>query len=468
MVIVKILGGFASQLRHYGVGYLLAQSKHTELFIDLSDYVEGYFRPFMLNYVSLPDCYILRDKSILNKVINVKNGSQLIELYKRDDFPNVYLGGETSNYSDFFEMYPAQYPGMNFELLRSLKVKNDSQFLDSFKNMIDNEPGIGVHVRLGDFNELGVADNIEKYKAAIGWILTREPSYKVYFFSNDIEATIEMFGNDRRFRFIDYRNGYLGDVEEFFALSMCQEKIIASRSGYSRYASFLGMMQYGANKAICLENVDNLSEEFVFLDENQLNEGTSFYSRKITCDAKNVNIIGKEFVPEIRYDTVCRNSAIEDYDERIAFWKQYYGCDEGIKGRVFVIKSLKKYNRWFFNGLYQKALVLGRVGCHVLYVCKKGNDSFGMETDKIIRAKDMDGNDLGFDIFISEDKINLRDICMTWKYNSNQVICIHDSTMDIAFALVKKISKHHFKDECLSLPNKLSQLTSLNLEERIS
>ena len=39
MVIVKILGGFASQLRHYGVGYLLAKSKNTDLYLDLSDYV---------------------------------------------------------------------------------------------------------------------------------------------------------------------------------------------------------------------------------------------------------------------------------------------------------------------------------------------------------------------------------------------------------------------------------------------
>lgn len=457
MVIVKILGGFASQLRHYGVGYLLAKSKNTDLYLDLSDYVEGYFRPFMLHFVSVPDCFILRDKSLLNRVIFVKSGEQLIDLFKKEPFPDVYLGGETADYSTFFEQYPEQYPGMDFELFGNLRFNYKSPFLESFKNTIANYPGIGVHVRMGDFDELGVADSIDKYKAAIGWILKDNPSYKVYFFSNDINSTIARFGNDSRYKFIDYQNGYLGDVEEFFALSMCQEKIIASRSGYSRYASFLGMRQYGSNKAVCLENVDNLSDEFIFMNENRFEEGMKFYSQLCPCNSDNMEFIGREFEPEIRYDTVCWNSVIHDKKAEADFWCNFYDYHTPLKNRSsYVIYSIKKYNRWYFKGLYLKALVYSRVGRNVLYICQKGNDSFGMNINKIIPAKDMDGKDLGFDIYISENKPILNDIYSKWEKKSENVKYIRDSLKDFLFSLIKKISNHHFKDDCLYLPSQLS------------
>lgn len=464
MIIVKILGGFASQLRHYGVGYLLAQSKHTELFLDLSDYVEGYFRPFMLSYVSIPECGILRNKAILSKAISVSSGRQLIELFEEDEMPDVYLGCETANYKDFFEKYPSQYPGIEFELFRTLKFSFDSPFLDSFQTMIKKNPGIGVHVRLGDFDELGVADSIEKYKSAIGWILKKNPDYLIYFFSNDVQSTIRLFGNSTQYKFIDYQNGYPGDVEEFFALSMCQEKIIATRSGYSRYAAYLGMNQYGSKKAVCLEDLDNLSKEFVFLDDNQLQEGMKIYSEKIKSNADEVDYIGSEFLPEIRYDTVCWNHIIGDQEEEKTFWKDYYGyTNKQPDEKSYIFRSMRKYNRWYEKGLYLRAIMNARIGRRVLYICPVGSDSFGMKIDELVSAKDMDGNDLGFDILISKDKDELKKIVADWitkgtKEKGNGVVRIQDSPKNIIRGLMKRICKDRSSEDCKYLPSTLSQL----------
>ena len=43
MVIIKILGGLASQIGKYSFGYGIAKGLNTELVLDISDYLNGYF-----------------------------------------------------------------------------------------------------------------------------------------------------------------------------------------------------------------------------------------------------------------------------------------------------------------------------------------------------------------------------------------------------------------------------------------
>ena len=53
MIIIKIMGGFASQLNKYIFGYNIAEFLGAELGLDISDYYRGYFRPLSLCYFCL-------------------------------------------------------------------------------------------------------------------------------------------------------------------------------------------------------------------------------------------------------------------------------------------------------------------------------------------------------------------------------------------------------------------------------
>ena len=48
MVIVKIKGGFASQIGKLNFGLAVAQKLNTNLGLEIEDFVKGYFRPLML------------------------------------------------------------------------------------------------------------------------------------------------------------------------------------------------------------------------------------------------------------------------------------------------------------------------------------------------------------------------------------------------------------------------------------
>ena len=53
MVIIKIMGGIASQISKYSFGYELAKKMNTDFAINISDYLEGYFWPLMLTWRSV-------------------------------------------------------------------------------------------------------------------------------------------------------------------------------------------------------------------------------------------------------------------------------------------------------------------------------------------------------------------------------------------------------------------------------
>lgn len=108
MIIMKIMGGFASQFTKYMLGYLIAQWKHAELILDLSDYFNGYFRPFSLCYMDLPNCRVITDinKTRINNMVLVRNSNDMrTMLEKFSDNKNYYLDREEDDYSEALAQY---------------------------------------------------------------------------------------------------------------------------------------------------------------------------------------------------------------------------------------------------------------------------------------------------------------------------------------------------------------------------
>ena len=55
MVVTTILGGTGNQLRAYATAYTVAAYLKQPLILDVSDYFGGYFRPYVLDRLSITD-----------------------------------------------------------------------------------------------------------------------------------------------------------------------------------------------------------------------------------------------------------------------------------------------------------------------------------------------------------------------------------------------------------------------------
>lgn len=89
MIIIKIMGGFASQLNKYIFGYNIAEFLGAELGLDISDYYRGYFRPLSLCYLALPDC------KVFTSGIKKKDFKRLKYVRNNNDFADMLI-----NYSN--------------------------------------------------------------------------------------------------------------------------------------------------------------------------------------------------------------------------------------------------------------------------------------------------------------------------------------------------------------------------------
>lgn len=464
MVIVRIFGGFASQLQKYSLGLNIADVKKTELCLDLSDYMNGYFRPFVLNAFCLPECHVLTDRKKLIRKKVISNGRQLLEAFDNWNDEDIYISGEESQFSEFFEKYPNMKLSNESKVYSYMKLKSESDFVTDFKNEIEGIYSIGVHVRLGDFVAVGAADSIDYYKASIGYALSIHPNASVYFFSNDIDEVRKKFGNDSRFSFISRKNGYLGDLEEFICLSHCDLKIISSRSGYSRYAAQLGIGQYNCEKAITNEIVYGMENSAITLDEMQYNAGLNNYEY-----VKNDDEIKKENEElEYRYDTMLSNSELVNLVERHKYWKEYYGYSGEVHNIVYI--TSENFNRWYNKGQYLKAIVSARIGHNVLYINTRCKESYGLIKDEIIDSKDYDGRDLGFKLFlIQNSNIEISSIVDSWIENGDKCDVIHDKASAKILTVFDRLLGIMLGDACRiisknvkCLPDKLSMLSNVS------
>lgn len=443
MIVIRILGGLASQLQQFSNGQSIANYFGTELALDLTDYYNGYFRPYLLDYLELADTKKIVKIEELRRYVNVKNGDELLALVKDDKLPDCYLSGEAEEYRSFYNKYPSVYTTADSAFFSNIEMKEKSDFIERFTNQIANSYSVGVHIRLGDFEEIGWVDSVEKYQGAIGLIIQKHPDAKLFFFSNDIKKTAELFGRRDNFYYVNNKNGYIGDIEDLFCFAMCDAKILSTRSGYSRYAAYIGKQKYGKNNNICLDDNVNHRDAGTLLSEDEIRKGREYYNLlgiKNNNKILKYNLVESAYPIEARFDTMMCNSSMFNKEEKLAFWEQYYNKKRLI-GKKIVISSFENYTGSYINSKYEDACKYSRLGADVLYIAKRSNRN--IKKDAIIRASDLDGNDQGFDIYLCDKSTKkTKDIVNEWlrtnEYTEKPRV-IRDSIINIVKKIYSKI-----------------------------
>lgn len=146
MVIVKIMGGFASQIGKLNFGLAVAQKLNTNLGLEIEDFVKGYFRPLMLEYLQLEDYPIFTDvdETKFTKVTNGKELLKCIESGKKD----IYIAGEECEFEDFYVKNEDLRINYHSPIFKNLNLKSETPFLKKYRALTSEGENIAVHIRV--------------------------------------------------------------------------------------------------------------------------------------------------------------------------------------------------------------------------------------------------------------------------------------------------------------------------------
>lgn len=193
MVATTILGGTGNQLRSYATAYTVAAYLEQPLILDVSDYFGGYFRPYVLDLLSIPDhikIYYPHRRPIYNcpfgapvdflsnfdGIINTDRLSSREELLAAvEGKQNIWLMG----YGNLSFCTPDEREGLK-KLFRPVKK---SAFLQKFLYRAGNRESVAVHIRRTDFidNSWAGDDTLKYYQAAVNYLRqeVRDPMLKM-------------------------------------------------------------------------------------------------------------------------------------------------------------------------------------------------------------------------------------------------------------------------------------------------
>lgn len=380
MIIIKIMGGFASQVYKFLLGAKLAEHLQTELMLDISDYYDGYFRPYNLYLLNLPVFQTVCTREIEKKyphLIMVKNSDDMERMITGRRKGDFYISREETDYADFFWKYPEFEVDVATPYIKTLDLKISSLFIKEFRNRIAQQISVAVHIRRGDFVTLGQESKIEFFRAAIAWFYERNSKAQFYFFSNDLEWVKEQFGLNARFNYIHAQNEKAGDIEELFCISYCNYRILSSYSSYGLLANTFAAVR-GAGCFALLEEKKGGEYEYKGI------EGSIQY-------------LSKEQIKEYdqKYDDIC-------WEKRECKLKQQEGIDKFLKedavrnGEKFYVVTCERYSKWFRRGMFEVAVRLAGRGYEVSYI--NLNDCLEQKEIGTEAACNMDGGEYGFKI----------------------------------------------------------------------
>lgn len=423
MVIVKIMGGFASQIGKLNFGLAVAQKLNTNLGLEIEDFVKGYFRPLMLEYLQLEDYPIFTDvdETQFTKVTNGKELLKCVESGKKD----IYIAGEECEFEEFYVKNEDLRLNYYSPIFDNLHLKSNTLFLEKFRTLVGRRENIAVHIRCGDYIDLGWNDDIDNYKNAIGYILSEKPDAKVFLFSNDIEYVKKSFGGHKNFFFMDHHNGALGDLEEFFCMSMCQHVILSSSSGFGRYAAFLGKRN---NKNIKIYGL------------RQLNiDGVAFFNKEqLALGKRNFELLPEGEIQEVgEKNYVDRYNPISNYLKENT--KNKINSKRLINKKTLVISN-ERISADELCTMELLAMIFKELGSSVFYINLNYKTKNALVPTEIGKVTDWDGISLGFDGVNYKDRfVDIDTLIKNFNYNISQenILIISDVLLKSSVPYIK-------------------------------
>lgn len=244
MVTVRVRGGMGNQLFIYAFGYARARESGERLVLDLSSYKSGYFRGYMLDNFNLDDCDITGIRYPDNRLGYKLHKTFLQQRYcyiREKDYPQKTDGiSEKDRHRFYFHGFWQNknfFRGFEEDIARQFTPKSISERVRGFSKEINGRNSVAVHIRRGDYLDIGWGTDGGYYEKAFEYMAASIPKPEFYFFSDDMEWTEKKFGGKPNFHFVSGREG-LTDLDEFFAMSECSHNIIAN-SSFSWWAAWL-------------------------------------------------------------------------------------------------------------------------------------------------------------------------------------------------------------------------------------
>ena len=247
----RIQGGLANQMFQYAHAWALAEKFPARILVDLSRYkVAPPDRPYSIEQVFLMSDRFPKLDSKLGRLIKTFgiDRANLIEeesLEYKPKFITNDLRGVVQGYFPLFK-YSS---GIEDKLRRNFAFRRDlPTSAKTLATELDGPDSTFVHIRRGDYlspenrNTFYGMCSPAYYRAAMRIILSRYPSSKFYFFSDDPAWCRSMFGAEAT-RFVEGNVGSDAWVD-MELMSRCRHAIIAN-SSFSLWARWLSRRRQG-------------------------------------------------------------------------------------------------------------------------------------------------------------------------------------------------------------------------------
>lgn len=263
MIVVRITDGLGNQLFQYAFARALKTRVRQEVYLDISDInlrkerdLEIIKRMSLCNsrefqldnfMISLP----LIDEKKLGKKYNQKEYSSKFFNYCRDFYllPTIYMDEHLYNEYKFrfSRLHNYYIKGYFFDknyyendtdvLMKEFKLKKTIAMPDDIKCILDNRNTVSLHVRRGDFLNIGRdISGSDYYIKALDYIKDRVRDPFLLIFSDDIEWVDNNMNFDLEYMMISGRG--FSDCEELMLMSMCRNHIMAN-STFSYWGAWL-------------------------------------------------------------------------------------------------------------------------------------------------------------------------------------------------------------------------------------
>ena len=249
MIVTNIFAGFGNQLFMYACGYAVSKRLKTKLMIDASYIANDPMRKYELSHLKIKyDSYFGVDMvpSYLLRVIIRKlrhffmfvNYSSLHERNKYVFNPEIEHVGDNTRLFGYWQT-ERYFESCRNDLLEMFKPSYELSL--SCKQLIDDihtSNSVSVHIRRGDYVQLGICLGADYYKRAIEYIKSKVEDPIFYIFSDDTEYAESMFGDITCNYKIAKYDPVNASIDDLFVMKECQHNIIAN-SSYSWWGAWL-------------------------------------------------------------------------------------------------------------------------------------------------------------------------------------------------------------------------------------
>ena len=258
MIIVKITGGLGNQMFQFALASILAKNADSKLYLEIDVFksIQKGVTPwdFQLNifnnqysFLSVMDIEKLIGDAGIVKLIKKTLGVKTLTTYKEKslNFDSNVLETTSPVYlKGYFQSY--KYFRGNERFVRDL-FKFDTESLKGkniyYLSQIQSSNSVSIHIRRGDYvsnknilEDHGIC-NFDYYLKAINILSSKISSFKLFFFSDDMDWVKENFSSinvDKFFIEQEQKNDWV----DMFLMSSCDHQIIAN-SSFSWWGAWL-------------------------------------------------------------------------------------------------------------------------------------------------------------------------------------------------------------------------------------